>query len=386
MVSVDYKKYIPSSPARFLPLWVICGVFLLLPVKGETSGNTLHIFMAHKAIDQVTAPALKKLLENYHHNWVAGAALPDGGYLYGFSYSEIAHWPDFHVAYFDYVRGECKNDLTSERCGPLIAHMLGMIGHGFEDESYDVLLDDRSRNYKDKAIQNDSLLVARDTLIDKYVLMDNAYLMELMPIGVSPLDDVFKVFENMGKTSVKFEHLVLGQQSLMAGAVSERMITNIFSDVQDRALYSWLRKNYETAPGGVKYTSAALSNLWDFYWDRLHNINRPAKPTIFPADGGALSVDRADPWSQFHFLSDRPLKNDSFNNQFYVTDLTTGYRVPFRIRHRNGYMVDFIPQKQLVPGHKYQITIVASGVKDYWGGAIFQKDFQWTVTAKPKLN
>ncbi|MTI14566.1 hypothetical protein [Sansalvadorimonas verongulae] len=379
-----YKKGFTQSLFRLLLVWVVCTVAGGLPITGEAAGYTFHIFTTSKAVDQVSDENLKKLLKDRPHDLRAGAALPDGGYVNGFYYSEISHWPDFHVAYFQYVQELCQGQLDSELCEPLIAHMMGMIAHGFEDESYDTLMDRRSRKYKDTAIQSNTFLTGRDTLIDKYLLHDHMYLVDLIPIGVSPLDDLYKVFQGMGNTDVTYQHLAVGEQNILAGAVLKRVITNYWSDLQDSELYPWLRNNYETAPGGVEFTSAALAKLWNFYWDRLHQINRPAEPTIFPSDGGEIAVDEDDPWSEFHFLSDRPIDNESFIGEYDAIDLTTGGLVSLLIRRRNGYLISFVPDMPLTPGHQYKI-IISPGIRDYWGQAVLQSELSWTVTAKAKL-
>ncbi|WP_062268446.1 Ig-like domain-containing protein [Endozoicomonas arenosclerae] len=346
------------------------------------AGNITHAIMTDEARKNVVPQALKDLLDDNKPYWIVGSVLPDGGYIHKFSYAEPAHWPAFHVPYFKHIFALCQGQLDAPRCEQLIAHFLGMVAHGFEDESYDILMDNRSQLVDPP--EGDSLLEKRDTMIDKYSVWDYNRAFHLLPTAVSPLDDVFQVFTEMRTRNVEMSHLQVGEATMITAASLQRNIVDFFTNYVDSQKYPWLRQSYITEAGGVEYTGRALANLWEFYWEKLNGRSKAPDVTVYPPDDGFLNPNRHDPWGRFTFLSDRPLQSYSLWSGFYVED-DQGQRVSGNVRVRDGYVVTFNPSVSLVEGQRYR-AVLSTRIKDYWGNPIFPEDFHWEVVVSEKNN
>ncbi|MRI32451.1 hypothetical protein EOPP23_05560 [Endozoicomonas sp. OPT23] len=361
---------------------VILLLGLLLTIKLSAAGHTVHILMSDKARSLLNNDSLQELLNANKNYWVVGSILPDGGYINHYSYAEPAHWPAFHVSYFTYIQEQCSGQLETKRCQQLFAHMLGMAAHGFEDECYDILLDDRAARVDPK--ERPGPLSARDTMVDKYAVYDYQNNWNLFPVAVTPAEDVFKVLsERMRVPNVELEHIKVGELTMISASSLERSIVGVASNYTDSMLYPWLRKTYITGPGGIDFSGNALVNLWGFYWNKFHGVSTAARPTVFPADGGYILPDKNDPWGRFTFISDRPLDTWSFYNNYTVVQEPLGIPVKGWIKQRSGYVVNFVPSQPLQVGETYK-AVISSDVVDIWGEKIFEEDFSWTVTVQPE--
>ncbi len=397
------NKDTKAMRVRLAAVIVVFALTLTLARVSLGAGAAVHTIMAYEAVGMVTDKQLQALLQENLSSLVIGAVLPDGGYASDSLYGEMSHWPPFHSAYFDHVESQCgrasagRSAWRSERCQKLIAHMMGMIAHGVADESYDLLMDARSQ-YLD-AVDSDSPLIARDLLVDKYALVDYGYALELFPTAVSPLEDLLQVFRDMGHNLTR-EELMNGQQTMIAAAALERLVTNVYSDIQDSAIYPWLRNNYRDQPGGVRFTAGALANLWTFYWKRLQGRHAPAMPTLFPGPGYALERSTRDPWGRIHFLSDRPLDKDSLiahkavaigrntivlvaDNAIVITDAHTGKEIQGELFYEEeGYMVSFTPWSwSSTSSTVYRVTARAR-LKDRWQQQVFPGGRSWLISVR----
>ena len=360
-------------------------VSLTLPVAphSQAAGSSVHIIMAREAVGHVEDERLRRLLEDNLDSLVIGAALPDGGYADNVAYGEAAHWPEFHLAYLRYVQSQCRLTLGSERCQKLIAHMMGMIAHGFEDQCYDVLLDSLSARLDPP--QPDSPFLARDLMVDKYAMIDYDYALDLFPVAVSPITDLYYVFASMGYHNVTEEQLMNGEQVMIAMAALERLITNPLSDIQDSEHYSWLRHNYQDQPGGVHFTAAALAKVWNFYWRRLQGQATPADLTPVPPPGGVLEPDRNDTRGRIHIVFDRPHRRAALSGSFYLHELDTGAWISKTFFDHDGYIVSFKPKEPLTPGKRYR-AYIAPDAKDFWGDAIVPEGLAWELSVRNPEN
>ena len=363
---------------------IFMGLLLsVLSFGANAAGNITHAIMTDEARRNVVLEDLISLLDGHKQYWLIGSALPDGGYIHNYSYAEPAHWPAFHVPYFKHINALCQGQLETTRCEQLIAHFLGMVAHGFEDESYDILMNDRSELVDPPEVH--SLLEGRDTMIDKYSVWDYNRAFHLMPSAVSPLDDVFQVFGAMRTRNVELSHLQIGEATMISAASLQRNIVDFFTNYVDSQKYPWLRKSYITEAGGVEFTGRALANLWEFYWEKFHGRIKTADVTVYPPNDGLIKSNRHDPWGRLTFLSDRPLQSSSLWSNFYLEDISRNQKVPGSVRVRNGYVVTFNPRVSLIAGQRYRATLT-TGIKDYWGNPVFSENFQWEVVVSDAEN
>src|SRR3954471_6958499 len=123
---------------------VIAGVGLLPSAPAGAAGVSTHAWMAREAIDKVTSPQLKALLNANKQYVRAGAHFPDSGYALSNTYGEEAHWQRFANALTAQIQThtECT-DFTAIHgpCAPLIAFLMGITAHGMGDEVWDWLFE-----------------------------------------------------------------------------------------------------------------------------------------------------------------------------------------------------------------------------------------------------
>lgn len=54
---------------------------MLTPARAQAAGMITHAWMADAAIERVSDPELRELLETHRHEVLSGASYPDGGYF-----------------------------------------------------------------------------------------------------------------------------------------------------------------------------------------------------------------------------------------------------------------------------------------------------------------
>ena len=353
-------------------------VSLCLVAKAFSAGHSVHIQMSKKAVELVSDPALRSILQEYQAQWVIGSGLPDGGYLNGYPYAEISHWSKFHRSYFSRVQKICPPEkLQLAECKKLVSHFMGMVAHGVEDEIYDNLLMSLSDQVDGRG--GDHLATSKDTIVDKYALYDYQGAYDVHPTAVSPLDVVYQALKSMPKSRVQRSHLEEGQGNIVAAAVLERQLVNPFSNLMDSRLYPWLRQNYRDGIGGINYTGTMVARVWDYYWAKFkgHDQIEP-QFSVYPEPGGIIGLNSSIGRGRFMFIADRPLSY--FYRELELQKLMldgSWQEIASKNYYRpDGYLHAVFPIKGFVAGEQYR-AILSYSVD----GLHFDRELVWNATA-----
>jgi hypothetical protein len=254
---------------------VAVGAFALAPTQpAGAAGVTTHAWMAAEAIDQVTSPQLKALLQANEAYVRSGAHFPDSGYALTNKYGEEAHWQRFHDAYADQIltHDECTNlTLPTGPCAKMVAFLMGMIGHGMGDEVWDWLFEpyvpDLNEYYTPSDLGGYANEGGAETQMDLAAIAD--YGQSTAKIADFPSHpDILAAFAAVGFTDVDESALNLGQ--VVMGVIKQAEASWAPSHIDDlHKAMPWTSHNLVTAPGGVDFAATAIAGEWNVMWGRL---------------------------------------------------------------------------------------------------------------------
>lgn len=269
---------------------VLClGVALHSSPASDAAGITTHGWMAIEAIDHVTNPQLRALLESHIEQVRAGASFPDVGYVGGNTYGEEAHWQRFVDAYLTLIENKpgC-GDLTDKDgpCADLVAHAFGVAAHGMGDETWDWLFEPYGPDLDEYYVHPD-VPTANEGGAETQ--------MDLVAIGrygvprpaTPPLPDaalLVQAFQNSGMTGVDASQFSLVPSLPILWDVEKGWSDAHLADVE--AAMPWMSANMVTAPGGVNFSAKAIAGYWSSMWGRL--TGNPQATTVsvtYPAPG-----------------------------------------------------------------------------------------------------
>jgi Bacterial Ig-like domain len=354
-------------------------MLVLIPQLSSAAGVSTHFAMGRAAIEKVSDPELKALLENNKDAVMCGEGFPDFGTAvdYGtlhrkkFKYGSQAHKMEFVEAYFDYVKDKCGSG--GPGCDRLIAHFMGTAAHSTQDDLYDELFMNKA-----EALDPDGA--------DKHDLWaDELFIVEYDPLHVTPRyylpkSDLMIVYTAIGQ-DVRKKDLKVGKFYHWLGAAALRTLALVPYPTYSKKM-SFTKANIVSHPGGVDHTSAVTADYWEILWKRLHD-----------EDEGELVLET---WPE-HGASDHAYNHNSLYSRvsvffttgmdqtsiteksFYLED-PDGNRVPatYRIKHDHDNFAALVPLADLKPGESYK-AVLTTDVKDMKGNNL-KADYSWTFT------
>ena len=105
------------------------------------SGIATHLVVSEQAVDLIEDIDLKQLIRKYPDALRSSTSFPDGGYPLDYRWGEASHWAPFQNAYIPRIKKLCLGRyLSNSYCGKLAVHLMGSVGHGFQDQVTDALL------------------------------------------------------------------------------------------------------------------------------------------------------------------------------------------------------------------------------------------------------
>ncbi|MCA9770935.1 MAG: Ig-like domain-containing protein [Myxococcales bacterium] len=347
------------------------------------SGIATHMFHAEIGAANVEDPDLRAILAANREAWISAASFPDGGYPVDYVWAEPAHWAPFANAYTEQVKSVCQGRYTTDAyCEKLVAHLMGAVGHGFEDQVVDALLGP-------KILEVDGDDSNADFYIDLFVLHDfdrDAFVPRRWFV---PIYDLLAAFDRMPLAGVDRQQLWVGATLIAWGNVGERIIEPLLIDSTSAEL-PFAYANYYDYPGGVTYIGEATAHLFDYYWSRLNDTAAP-RPDVFrpfPPDGAVdVATNRPETDTQIGLVLDRPFVPASVNSTtFHVTD-PTNHQVLGVFHHRTSptseeptsHMLRFSPRETLLPNTLYTVT-VDEDATDELGASLVPGGYSWTFT------
>ncbi|WP_426572515.1 DUF4214 domain-containing protein [Aquihabitans sp. McL0605] len=259
--------------------------------RADAAGVTTHAWMAAEAIDQVTSPQLKALLNGNAAYVRAGAHFPDSGYALTNKYGEEAHWQRFHDAYLAQIltHTECT-DLAAVHgpCAPEIAFLMGMSAHGIGDQVWDWLFEpyvaDLGEYYTPSDLAGYANEGGAETQMDLAAIADHGQ-PTTAPVAFPSHPDILAAFASIGFTAVDDSQLNLGQIAMSVVHQVEAGWAPTHIDALHQAM-PWTSHNLVTAPGGVDFAATAIAGVWNALWGKLNGSQPKTSVSItYPADG-----------------------------------------------------------------------------------------------------
>jgi hypothetical protein len=270
---------------------LVSGFGLVSTGTAGAAGVTTHTWMDLDAIGRVTSPQLKALLQANRTYVRAGAHFPDSGYALSNQYGEEAHWQRFHNALAAQIlsHGECT-DLAAIHgpCAPLIALLMGAIGHGMGDEVWDWLFEptvaDNGEWYTPDDLGGYATESGAELQMDLVAIADHGQpTNDIVEWPNRP--DLLAAFNAAGFTAVDTDALSLGFAAMNIAHQGEAAWapTHI---AEIHQVMPWASHNMVTAPGGIHFAAVAIAGAWDSMWGYLLGERPQTKVSItYPADG-----------------------------------------------------------------------------------------------------
>jgi hypothetical protein len=271
---------------------VLVAGFGLAPTSpAGAAGVTTHAWMSINAIERVTSPQLKALLRANRSYVRAGAHFPDSGYALSNTYGEEAHWQRFHTALADRIlaRSDCP-DLTvpDGPCAPLIAFLMGAIGHGMSDEAWDWLFEpyvaDLDEYYTPDSLGGYATEGGAETQMDLVAIAVHGQSTAKL-VAFPDHAELIAAFNDAGFTDIEDADLNLGQAAMdVVKQVEGGWAPTHIHDLQ--IAMPWTSHNMVTAPGGVIWSAIAIAGAYNSMWGYLMGDRPQTSASItYPADG-----------------------------------------------------------------------------------------------------
>lgn len=262
---------------------------LLAPTPVGAAGVTTHGWMAVEAIDRIDDPELAALLRAHEHQVRAGAMFPDAGYVSPNTFGEEAHWQRFVDAYVDQLllRDDC-GDLADPDgpCADMVAHIMGVAGHGMGDEVWDWLFEPYSPDL-DEYYVSPGLATSNEGGAEIQ--------MDVVAIGVHgvprpqipdlpDIDTLIAAFDAAGFEGVTASQFALAGLGEAVWDYESQSVAAHLGPIQ--AAMPWMSANLVTAPGGIEFAATAIAGYWESLWGRMNGAQPTTRVSItHPAPG-----------------------------------------------------------------------------------------------------
>lgn len=348
-----------------------CGFVILMlclcACRAHAAGGTLHIFMSELALERVTDPELKRLLEANRKVVLWASWYPDSGYQSGNEYGEFSHWSTFFNGYMNYI----KNDITPANPDyeMLAAHFLGAAAHGMEDQVFDQL-------FLALTHERDGTGQAElDRGLDMVCMFDHARYDFSIPEEIvghydvyTPVAHLANIYRQLGMPYRNIEkQIVKGQRYLALGIQGEKILFGLEHNGV-RATSPWAAANYYTAPGGVLHNAEIIAAYWDALWRKLKGQPTDFVIGTFPRNGDMiLSTNHNTVDSSISVFFDGKYNRETINPDTFIVRDTSGGTIQGTFNYGYGSnMFRFIPSGDYAPGAAYTVTLTA-GIQDEFG-------------------
>ena len=374
---------------------VVCGVLAVAPSPSSAAGVSTHGWMAVSAIPEVTDPDLRALLEAHEHQVRAGGMFPDAGYVPGNTFGEEAHWQRFVEAYIDQIlaRDDC-GDLTDPAgpCADMVAHLMGMAGHGMGDEVWDWLFEpygpdlDEYFTHPDNTAFNEG---GAESQMDVVALGVHGVPRPTIP-DLPSIPALIAAFDQAGLSGVEPREFALLGLGEAVWDVERQWVDTYLADIQ--AAMPWMSANMVTAPGGVDFAATAIAGYWESLWGRLLGDRPPTRVSItYPAPGQTdvpatgWERDSFQPGSSrgrggarqritavltstptYRVPGGDPVQNELADGTMTITDRLTGQEVPVKAgfprlvpygADAGEHLIDVQPASDLGPCRWFDVAV-----------------------------
>ncbi len=331
------------------------------------SGIATHLVVSEQAVDLIEDIDLKQLIRKYPDALRSSTSFPDGGYPLDYRWGEASHWAPFQNAYIPRIKKLCLGRyLSNSYCGKLAVHLMGSVGHGFQDQVTDALL-------LPKIAEQDGTSDTADQDIDFFVIADYPNRQASIPrTWFIPFYELFYTFEDMGLGRVNWLELLIGGSLIRIGMIGEFAIFP-FAYAEGSRNIPWARDNYITYPGGIDQMTVTSARLYDYLWDRLNEQEESKRATLmpFPEPGSAVPHHNVRTDAQIGVIADRGIIPNTVNSEHFVVTSESGDTVAGRFNMRTymnnpvaeSHMIIFYPQAPLEPNTTYKVAL-APGIKD----------------------
>ncbi|MEZ4231531.1 MAG: Ig-like domain-containing protein [Polyangiaceae bacterium] len=335
-------------------------VGLCLPRPALANGMLGHMYTSELAISHVQTPELKQLLLDHPDEYLNGSFLPDSGYAAGDGYGEIAHWSGFVQGYLTWIQQSYSPPYDQGPAAAHVAVLLGAASHGMADESFDILL-------YDKSVLVDGDPKELDTGTDVWLVNDRT--IDYDPPVVLDAEALSEVFANFTNHQVAPQVILDGMSKAKS---AHSLVKNVLAPGHQRfrEQYPWASKAYldPSVPGSYPYNARVIANYWEQIWRRLDSnvsVDSSLVAGIDPAPSGAaseryLALDHTsiDGWITLftgHGLEGSSLDSDSV--QLLDPD---GNSIPYTLRLRGdawAHTIQLEPDADLQPKVVYRVKV-----------------------------
>lgn len=263
----------------------------------HAAGIVTHAWMGLEAIDRVTPPELRALLDAHRDQVRAGAEFPDGGYWTrtigtpGGDYGEEAHWQRFIDAYVAQIRADAACAPVTDPAGPcaaIIAHVMGAAAHGMGDEVWDWLFEPNGPGFGESYLPPAlSAFVGPGGLEAQFDIVAIARFAR--PVGATPAipasAKIGAAFVAVGRADIDPAAFDVGESFLDVERAVEAGWAPQHIDALERAM-PWTRAHFVSAAGGVEFGASAIAGYYEALWNDLLGEDRPTRVSATaPFDG-----------------------------------------------------------------------------------------------------
>lgn len=360
---------------------LFCSLFLCLSNSVSASGISTHLVVSEQAVDLIEDSDLKQLIQRYPDALRSSTSFPDGGYPLDYRWAEPAHWAPFQNAYIRRIKNVCLGRyLTNAYCGKLAVHLMGSVGHGFQDQVTDALL-------LPKIAEQDGTSDTADQDIDFFVIADFPNRQASIPrTWFIPFFELFYTFQDMGVGRVNWLEILIGGSLIRAGMIGE-FIVFPFAYADGIRNIPWARDNYISYPGGINQMTTTSARLYDYLWDRLNEQEESKRATLmpFPEPGSAVPHQNVRTDAQIGVIADRGIIPNSVSSDDFVVTDELGKQVAgvFNMRTSlsnpvaESHLIIFYPLAALEPNMTYTVSI-SPRIKDENGlPLVADEGFSW---------
>jgi len=291
---------------------------------------------------------------------------PDGGYVLGDDYGEIAHWEPFVMAYAEHIATTFTGPLDRGEAAQHAAFLLGVASHGMADQVYDSMFM-RTARVLDAAGWSDTTFDSFDTATDA-LTVDLTKKFEMVspqvPWGLPELYQR-KLMHVISQSSLDFAESLLATEVIGYGqrvAMSEPQ-----KIAEYRMRYPWAAAHLMDAGemGSPPCQARVVSAYLQAVWDRLHGVGAQQNFVIatLPSDGAAgHPSDPSVPQSHLVIAFGHGIGQATFAgaDAVVVTDDTgKRYAVDLAPWREPSNLLRIVPKEPWAPARDFTVTLAA---------------------------